>query len=148
VIILSHRQLTLFLFLDFIIFSGVLLLFTYYGTMHLFLALLGMGALVLGIYDISTGALSHIFSCLLGIPGLSNVQKRMVNFLPLIIAAGLLIFSVPQFWRHGFVNRQQMEIMQQFNLSTIVLGLFVACMLLAVLATTFYLKEARKDSDK
>lgn len=143
-IILSYKRLVVILFLDFVIFALLILLFTYFGMSHVIFTLVGLLILLLGVYDISTGQLSKMVALLLGLPIFSGVSSKILNYLPVLISLGLLVYSLPQFWYHGLINDSQQRVMQQAHLSSMALGLLAACLLITLLASIIYFRDTRK----
>jgi hypothetical protein len=107
---MKPRTVALFITIDLVTLLIVLLVLSYYGMSHLFLLLLGIVILILAIYDLQSGLLSALFSDFLGIENPSELGR--FRWLPVILAALLLLLSLPVVFKHGFTNEAQRWAMQ------------------------------------
>lgn len=108
---MKSRKFALFIALDLALLLFILLLLAYYGMSHLFIMAMGLLFLLLTFYDLRSGNLSALFSEFMGLSNPEELGKFRV--LPLILAALLLILSVPVFLDNGLVHDAQRYAMQQ-----------------------------------
>lgn len=114
----------------------------------MFLTFVALLFLVLGTYDISTGALSEIWVHFLGLPGNSEINRKMSNYVSLLLATGLLIYSFLQIWQHGWFNQVQYRMMlnlQYFLL--VILIVLMLCAMFSLIASHLYLRGTGKGGD-
>ncbi len=108
---MKSRKFALFIALDLALLLFILLLLAYYGMSHMFIMAMGLLFLLLTFYDLRSGNLSALFSEFMGLSNPEELGKFRV--LPLILAALLLILSVPVFLDNGLVHDAQRYAMQQ-----------------------------------
>jgi len=139
-----YLRLLLFLFLDFLLLSLVLLLFSYYGVGHLFLVLLGLLVLGLGYYDIATGRISELMVLIFGFSLSSGEGFRWANYLPFLGAVALIFYSILSFWEYGIVNTAQQKGLQQVDPALLFVTVVLLSLIITLLALAVYLQESRK----
>lgn len=108
---MKSRKFALFIALDLALLLFILLLLAYYGMSHIFIMAMGLLFLLLTFYDLRSGKLSALFSEFMGLSNPEELGKFRV--LPLILAAMLLVLSVPVFLDNGLVHDAQRYAMQQ-----------------------------------
>jgi len=134
----------LLLILDVVFLIVVFLLFTYYGMTHLLLFIIGLLILVTGLYDFKTGIFSELLRQLFNSPG-KQKKGGIYNVIPLLMSLVVIIYSIPQLFEHGLINRGQESLMSgnyffQFAIWLVVLSLFL---LIAAIGSQFW-KERNK----
>ncbi len=108
---MNPRTVALFIAIDLASLLTVLLVLSYYGMSHLLLLLLGLVILIAAVYDLQSGLLSAYFSDFLGLESPSELGR--FRWLPVILAAILLMLSLPAVFNYGLVNEGQRWAMQQ-----------------------------------
>jgi len=108
---MKSRKFAIFIGIDLALLLFILLLLAYYGMSHMFIMAMGLLFLLLTFYDLRSGNLSALFSEFMGLSNPEELGKFRV--LPLILAALLLILSVPVFLDNGLVHDAQRYAMQQ-----------------------------------
>lgn len=108
---MKSRKFAIFIALDLALLLFILLFLAYYGMSHLLIMAMGLFFLLLTLYDLRSGNLSALFSEFMG---LSNPEELgRLKTLPLVLAALLLVISVPVFLDNGLVHEAQRYAMQQ-----------------------------------
>lgn len=107
---MKPQKVALFITVDLATLLIVLLALSYYGMSHLLLLLLGLIVMIMALYDLQSGLLSAFFSDFLGLENPSELGR--FRWLPVILAAILLMLSLPALFNHGLVNEGQRWAMQ------------------------------------
>ena len=133
--------------LDMLSLVAVFLLFVYLGMGYAILLCVGLLFLILGLYDLGTGRLSGLIHILFykRKPALTQLRRGGGwNIIPLLMAGGIVCYSLPSVIAHGFVDPDWIpitgEYFLQFSFWLVGFGLFII-----VVATGLYPEEKIND---
>ena len=138
---MQRSKFIMFLVLDLIILIAVFLIFIYFGILHLLLLFIGAVILISGIYDISTGVFSELFRQFLNLPSNQSSGRNFFNIIPLLLALIITWHGIHQLLEHGFINRSQLNLMQE---NYFLIALLASSLLILVLAVIVYRGRGRK----
>ncbi len=105
-------KMALLIVVDLVLLLFLLLLLSYYGMSHLAMFAMAIFFLFLTVYDLKSGALSTLFSGILGLEDSAGGAGRL-RWLPVVLSVLLLALSLPVLLEHGLVNSAQRWAMQQ-----------------------------------
>ncbi len=140
---MKYGSFLLFLVLDFLAVIAIFLLFTYLGMSNLILMVFALIILVLGYYDIASGKLSYLLVLMFDLPDTPG-KRKLINYIPLLLAVAIIAYSIPALLEHGLVDSQQRRMMQGETIVTFALYLLVVLVAVTLCAFLFYLWLGRK----
>ncbi len=139
---MKPQKVALFITVDLATLLIVLLVLSYYGMSHLLLLLLGLIVLIMALYDLQSGLLSAFFSDFLGLENPSELGR--LRWLPVILAAILLMLSLPALFNHGLVNEDQRWAMQHGQFIRVALPAMLGGMAIIAIAVGTIISGSNK----